>query len=81
MPLQTGSDHALQARRVAERRAAGERVPIADLPPGAAFLRVLGVDYVHTVTKQGGDLYLTSAGYPYAELLQPENWYLSLIHI
>jgi hypothetical protein len=42
---------------------------------GGAPTHVLGVDYVHTVTAQGGDLYLTPAGCAKAEHLQPENWY------
>ncbi len=38
-------------------------------------VHILGVDYVHTVTRQGGDLYLTQAGLSRARHLQPENWY------
>ncbi len=69
--------HTLRARGIAEERASGETVPIAELPPEASFIHVLGVDYVHTATEAGGDLYLTTAGFPYAEHLQPENWYES----
>ncbi len=35
---------------------------------------LLGVDYWHTTTADGGDLYLTRFGRPYSDLLQPENW-------
>ena len=35
----------------------------------------MGVDYVHTVTENGGDLYLTNEGFAQAEHLQPDNWY------
>jgi hypothetical protein len=44
--------------------------------PGTASARcILGVDYAHLKTKDGGDLYLTRYGAPYWEHLQPENWY------
>jgi hypothetical protein len=33
------------------------------------------VDYVHVITAQGGDLYLTEAGLSVAPHLQPENWF------
>jgi hypothetical protein len=45
-------------------------VPGADQP-----VHILGVDYVHSVTPQGGDLYLTGAGLSRARHLQPENWF------
>jgi len=67
--------HVLQARKVAERRSSGESIPIAELPPGASIVNVLGVDYVHTADEAAGDLYLTTAGYTYAEQLHPDNWY------
>ena len=37
-------------------------------------VNILGVEYRHVVTAEGGDLYLTPHGVPYADLLQPENW-------
>lgn len=46
-----------------------EPPPIAGKP-----LNILGVDYRHVVTPEGGDLYLTRFGAPYADLLLPENW-------
>jgi hypothetical protein len=67
--------HTPRARKIAEERASGECVPIAELPSGASIVNVLGVDYVHTADDELGDLYLTAAGFPYAEHLQPDNWY------
>jgi hypothetical protein len=37
-------------------------------------MRLLGVDYVHVRTTNGGDLYLTRFGLPFLEHLQLENW-------
>ena len=45
-----------------------------DLPPNATPMRLLGVDYVHVPTANGGDLYLTRFGLPLLEHLQLENW-------
>jgi len=45
----------------------------ADVPGSAISL--LGVDYVHVKTRDGGDLYLTRFGAPYWQNLLPENWY------
>lgn len=64
-----------RARQVAEERASGAGVSIAALPADASMIHVLGVDYVHTKTAKGGDLYLTTAGFPYGEHLQPDNWF------
>jgi hypothetical protein len=36
---------------------------------------LLGVDYVHMKTRDGGDLYLTRFGAPFWQNLLPENWY------
>jgi hypothetical protein len=44
------------------------------LPPNATPMRLLGVDYVHVPTPNGGDLYLTRFGLPFLEHLQLENW-------
>jgi hypothetical protein len=49
-------------------------IDVRALHPSATFLRVLGVDYVHMRTADGGDLYLTEYGVPFARHLQPENW-------
>jgi hypothetical protein len=37
-------------------------------------MRLLGVDYVHVPTSDGGDLYLTRFGLPFLDHLQLENW-------
>ncbi|HRT56680.1 MAG TPA: hypothetical protein P5038_08630, partial [Candidatus Paceibacterota bacterium] len=44
------------------------------LPPNATPMRLLGVDYVHVPTTNGGDLYVTRYGLPFLEHLQLENW-------
>src|SRR5512133_2037890 len=44
------------------------------LPPNSTPMRLLGVDYVHVPTQNGGDLYLTRFGLPFYEHLQLENW-------
>lgn len=38
-------------------------------------VNLLGVDYARLKTSDGGDLYLTSFGFPFREQLAPENWY------
>ncbi len=50
-------------------------IDVKDLPAGSSFLRIMGVNYVHLVTSDGGDLYLTEYGVPFREHLKPENWY------
>lgn len=45
------------------------------MPRGAVLVQVLGVDYAHLRTADGGDLYLTRHGVPYQEHLMPENWH------
>ncbi len=49
------------------------------LPPGApsggALVSLLGVDYVHWKTSDGGDLYLTRFGAPVWRHLLLENWF------
>lgn len=47
----------------------------ADLPPEIPVLKLLGVDYAHIKTEDGGDLYVTRYGLPCLENLKPENWY------
>ncbi len=44
------------------------------LPSNATPMRLLGVDYFHVPTRNGGDLYLTRFGLPFLEHLQLENW-------
>lgn len=43
--------------------------------PNLILTRFLNVDYAHMKTRDGGDLYLTRHGMPFARPLQPENWY------
>lgn len=50
-------------------------IDFTDLPAGATFLRIMGVNYVHLKTADGGDLYLTEYGLPFRSHLMPENWY------
>lgn len=71
----SSTDPRARAREVAETRSTGDLVSIRNLPDGAQFVNVLGVDYVHTRTENGGDLYLTSEGFARTEHLQPDNWY------
>ena len=54
---------------------ASKTIDVRDLPSGATFLRILGVNYVHLKASDGGDLYLTEYGLPFREHLAPENWY------
>jgi len=60
-----------------ESREAGppEGVALGGPPAGGQPVHILAVDYVHTVTAEGGDLYLTEAGLSRARHLQPENWF------
>jgi hypothetical protein len=56
----------------------GKPAPLAlppDLPPQCSTKTLLGVDYVHFKTADGGDLYLTRFGVPFWKNLLPENWY------
>jgi hypothetical protein len=48
--------------------------PVPAEIPGSA-ISLLGVDYVHLKTSDGGDLYLTRLGLPFWRNLLPENWY------
>lgn len=50
-------------------------IDVKNLPAGANFLRIMGVNYVHHKTADGGDLYLTEYGLPFRQHLDPENWY------
>jgi hypothetical protein len=51
-----------------------QQVP-RDLPPQAKALSLMGVDYHHIKTSDGGDLYLTRFGLPVWKNLLPKNWY------
>ncbi|OGV66221.1 MAG: hypothetical protein A2283_06770 [Lentisphaerae bacterium RIFOXYA12_FULL_48_11] len=39
------------------------------------IVSMLGVDYWHFTTHDGGDIYVTKFGLPFAENLLPENWF------
>jgi hypothetical protein len=69
------SIHSRRARQVAEARASGEAIDIAELPSRSSLIQILGVDYLHTHDEGVGDLYLTAAGLPYARHLHPDNWF------
>ncbi|MGP8234540.1 MAG: hypothetical protein ACLQVW_03940 [Limisphaerales bacterium] len=43
--------------------------------PGWQKMALLGVDYFHSKTGDGGDLYLTRFGLPFHEHLRLENWF------
>ncbi len=47
----------------------------ADLPAAHSAISLLGVDYTHLKTEDGGDLYLTRFGLPFWKNLLPRNWY------
>jgi len=47
----------------------------APLVAPESLVEVLGVVYVHRKTSDGGDMYLTRFGLPFADLLEVENWY------
>lgn len=47
----------------------------SDATPCAKHVRLLGVDYAHLETGDGGDLYVTPHGLPFLDNLLPENWY------
>jgi hypothetical protein len=67
----------IEAQRKPVSAAAAERASQFKgrrLPPNATPMRLLGVDYVHLPTRNGGDLYLTRFGLPFLEHLQLENW-------
>jgi hypothetical protein len=43
--------------------------------PAESLLSVLGVVYSHRKTSDGGDMYLTRFGLPFADVLEIDNWY------
>jgi hypothetical protein len=58
--------------------AAGANSPLVlpgDLPRSSSVMSLLGVDYLHLKTDDGGDLYLTRFGLPFWRSLLPANWY------
>ena len=47
---------------------------MSDVLPEFQPREILGVKYFHTQTPDGGDLYFTEFGLPFARQLLPENW-------
>jgi hypothetical protein len=47
----------------------------ADFPAQSTAISLLGVDYFHFKTSDGGDLYFTRFGLPFWKNLLPENWH------
>ena len=47
----------------------------ADFPSPSTAISLLGVDYFHVKTGDGGDLYFTRFGLPFWKNLLPENWH------
>src|SRR5487761_2597182 len=58
--------------RFARQTSAGNFMTSAT--PNFEPCEILGVPYFHTQTPDGGDLYLTEFGRPFARQLLPENW-------
>lgn len=58
----------------AAARALLSAAPAATLP--GEPLNLLGVQYRHLTTAEGGELYLTEYGWPFWEHLRPENWHV-----
>jgi len=46
-----------------------------DQTPDSALAQAFRVKYVHLQTRGGGDLYVTSLGWPHVRHLLPEQWY------
>jgi hypothetical protein len=55
-------------------RVESDLLPAAPVHP-ESLVTVLGTVYVHARSSDGGDLYLTRFGLPWADLLDVENWY------
>jgi len=47
----------------------------AGAPAPRSLINILGVVYAHVKTNDGGDLYLTQFGLPWADVLDIDNWY------
>ncbi|MCY3020985.1 MAG: hypothetical protein NTW87_18365, partial [Planctomycetota bacterium] len=72
MEVEVPTHRSTQLERPSAELSYGE---VTHLPEDAMIARVLGVDYVHIRTSDGGDLYLTQHGVPLLEQLKPESWY------
>ena len=51
-----------------------KKLPFDDVPT-KYIVSAFGVKYVHLSPREGGDLYITSFGWPLVEQLLPNNWY------
>jgi hypothetical protein len=75
------NSHSIITGLIADGTVSGSEGPLisgiqtARLPKSAIPISLLGVDYTHLKTSDGGDLYLTRFGRPFWEHLMPENWY------
>ena len=74
----TGNAEAGESLPVATTRTNTARWPMkltAGAPPEHTAISLLGVDYLHLKTGDGGDLYLTQFGVPFWRHLLLENWF------
>jgi len=52
----------------------GDHVPSFETAPSSAHRRAFGLDYLLLTGRQGGELYLTRAGWARAGSLRPREW-------
>ncbi|MGA2176756.1 MAG: hypothetical protein ABSH38_17405 [Verrucomicrobiota bacterium] len=74
----TGQEEPWKSLPEPAAESAGARAPLqlpAGAPPGGTAISLLGVDYVHLKTSDGGDLYLTRFGALFWRHLLLENWF------
>jgi hypothetical protein len=73
------SDEKVLTPRASELVVASQGLELPKLPTGlqgrCSGASLLGVDYIHFKTNDGGELYLTHFGLPFWQNLLPENWY------
>jgi hypothetical protein len=68
------AEEVVEAAHAKPTAAAPRKLP-RGFPADSVALHLLGVDYSHLKTEDGGDLYLTQYGRAFWRYLQPENWY------
>lgn len=73
--LTSEPERAASPASAADSGKAAQRPLPANLPAGCTTKSLLGVDYFHLKTSDGGDLYFTRFGLPFWQNLLPENWY------
>lgn len=49
--------------------------PDFDAAPPRVRCRIAGVDYLHLKGRQGGEMFITRAGWPVASCIAPERWF------